>query len=398
MEEGVKSNHSNSMEENGAQHVDQNSQLEAKVLGNLLQEPVKPLASTFTKAPKASVEGSKTQPEMALNFRHADPVADHVGHSPRQVSKWKPWTWFRRRQPLPPATPVAFRTMSSPHASVEDGPKEEDGVHAHDGDAPSPIHAHSTSFGGTDGKTEKRRTGLPPVVMESLTPTRVEALHPDVRSKREEILKAEKKIHLTLENVEAGRNKYLSINNMSRQQYCEEELERVVKCMKKANQTSLERIKAFKDSQGEMLVAASEIPASGVAFARNLNAPNTKDPTDFSSAHYSNPNISGPNSKRNGAGQASSSSFSSPSLAFEGVNVPHPTHTRDESMPVASSSSTPLFSWWESTPVIALDALECSDTVKALEYCARGVLRSYTERDRESYKKAPPPSLLPLEK
>lgn len=398
MEEGAKSKNSDSMEENGGPHGDQNLQWEAKVLGNLLQEPVKPLSPSATKGPKTTLEGRKAPPEKVRNFRHAGYVDDPVGHSRHQVSKWKPWTWFQRRPALPHdhrrnekesfpahATAAATRTVPSPHFSAEDAPKEADGVHIHEGVSPSSVDTHSTSFGAADEKTEKRRTGLPPVVMEPLTPTKVEALHPDVKMKREEILNAEKKIHLTLENVETGRNQYLSTTNMSRQHYCEKELERVVKCMKKANQTSLERIKAFKASQGEMLVAASETPASGVAFARNWNSVNSRDPANCFPARYSYQSISGPIFKRNGAGQASfSSSSSSTSPALEGGNVPYPTHAREESTSGASYSSTPLFSWWENAPVIALDALECNDSVKALEYCTREVLKSYTQRDRES--------------
>lgn len=416
------------------QHYDANQQWEAKLLGNLLQEPVKPLPSASpvngTQQPVPSVSsssnvsattlGSSGAPQTTPKLLSISPSENHYGGQVRRkFSKWKPWTWFRRGEKdsvfdqymLHSALPDSGREVradihsrSSPslHVGGDSRKVQQRNVVSSGANSTAiPSSSFDTISDGGSGTGEKRRSGLPIVSLEPLTPDQVEALHPDVKAKRKEILDSERKIHFSLEELEKARNKYLSTRDMNREEYCGKELESVVKCMKRANHSSLERIRAFKAAQAQQLVTAGETPASEVVFARNINSLNGKPLTSASSSRARSQDAWLPaHASLAGAGSEAgvmtgdvlhyrSSTSSSPStstLQLGGVNpqATSSTHARGEFESSVRAGNTPLFTWWENTPVIALDALECRHTVDALQVCTREVLGRYTKQDQKS--------------
>lgn len=310
---------------------------------------------------------------------------------PHKRSKWKPWTWFQRGPKVSPIEWEINRNTSScagtlpttPHGPSMSVPPLPEGTSTPlDSGALGPMgrdmRVSSTALatasqdgGGAATATEKRRSGLPPVVFQPLTPAQVENLHSEVKTKREEILKGEMRIHEVLDQIETARSRYLSTKDINRVHYCERELEDVTKCMKKANQTSLERIKAFKAAQAQELMAAPEKAASERDDSKTFQSDNERGSTDSVSFRVRNQDRWLPHPSRSENGEAACT-------GVEDGGV-------ESGLSASSTSSvhTPRFAWWENTPVIALDALECGPTIEVLQACTRELLKKYTQQGRE---------------
>ncbi|EPY26832.1 hypothetical protein STCU_06056 [Strigomonas culicis] len=141
---------------------------------------------------------------------------------------YKPWTWFFGG---PRVSPMLWTSMPPPPPPPPQPERREEGSQT---DAASPTEDKAVDLPPVVIKkpeptppAAKKRSGLPPVVMEPLKDSVVEGLAPAVRADRENLLKAETSVHKILQGIEDTRYKYLV---PSTELSCEAEVVEVVKC------------------------------------------------------------------------------------------------------------------------------------------------------------------------
>lgn len=145
------------------------------------------------------------------------------------LAKWyKPWTWFKgapRVSPMQWSAPPPVPPPAPPPARVEEGSQT---------DADPDVAEALPLPPAPERKAEpeappapKKRSGLPPVVLEPLSDSAVASLAPAVRADRDKLLKAEANVHQILQGIEDTRYKYLV---PSTELSCEAEVVEVVKC------------------------------------------------------------------------------------------------------------------------------------------------------------------------